>query len=170
MTIAIVSSPDYFDLVELLSPYVTDARDLLRLANSVADKCNEVVAREVDDALDQAESPFRRIMDNQAEELRNLRAEVERLRNAQAVSRDASVEAETRKGLLFALESPQVMRYLEDGHKIYAIKFVRTQCNIGLRAAKNAVEHPDVTAAMEGACWQNCCTSGLTSDNPTSWS
>ena len=116
MTINIVSSPDYFDIAELLAPYVTDARDLLRLSNSVADKTNEVVRREVDEALDEAEAPFRRIMDEQSREINSLHQEVADLREQLAVRQAvsaANLRSETTRGIDYALGSGEVMGHLD---------------------------------------------------------
>lgn len=136
MTINLVTSPDYFDFAELVAEFVSDQRTVLRLTNSVVDKCNEVVTREVDDALDSAESPFRRIMDDQEAEIQGLYSRLNQAEDARNTLHEVLVNV--------ARQDAEVIGFRDQDKKINAIKRLRQMTNCGLLAAKNAVEDPRV--------------------------
>lgn len=131
-SIPAVTSPDYFDFAELVGAYVEDPRLLLILTNSVTDKVNEIVNREVDDALDSAGHPFQNIIREQEEELQSVYGQL----NAQQDRRDDLHEVL----VTVCLHSEVVGNHVRNGQKINAIKELRRLTNASLRASKEAVE------------------------------
>lgn len=141
--IPIVHNADYFDFVELIGTYVEDPRVMLRVTNSVVDKANEVVAREVDNALDVAESPFRRIMDEQEQELQTVYGQLHVLEGHRNDVHEILVNvARQDDDILSLLRGEPMFR-----RKIDAIKRLRALTGAGLKGAKDAIEDPRVPDA-----------------------
>lgn len=142
-SIPMVSNPDYFDFAELVGANVKNTRKALMLTNSVVDKCNEVVAREVDNALDEAESPFRRIMDEQERELQTVYGQLHVLEGHRNDMHEVLVNvARQDDAILDAMRGDAMHR-----RKIEAIKRLRQVTMCGLKAAKDAIEDPRVADA-----------------------
>lgn len=147
MTISIVTDADYFDFAALVGPYVkksrNSARDLLTLTNSIVDKTNDVVAREVDDALDVAESPFRRIMDEQTQQLRDAEA------ISMAQQRDIKYYKDNLHNVLTHIAStdPIIIEMVNKGENYNAIKRLRNITNVTLKPAADAIKSDVVKQA-----------------------
>lgn len=147
MTINIVSNPDYFDFAELVAEFVSDQRTVLRLTNSIVDKTNEVVHREVFDALDDATHPFRSLIQEQEQELQSVygslhaeRADNDSLRQQLADKRDDLHEVLVN----VCRTSEVIVGFVAETKKINAIKELRRLTNASLKASKEAVEDPRV--------------------------
>lgn len=145
------ASPGYIKFAELVNQFVPSLGDMLLLTNSIADLHVELARDAVDDALDVAESPFRRIVDEQADEINSLYRQLDDLREQlatqKAVAR-ANINADTVRGIDFAVDDPETLEFMKDTRKIDAIKRVRVKTGIGLKAAKDAVESTQVTLAV----------------------
>ncbi len=124
------------EYVELVSPYFEDPTTMMRVVNGIVDLTNEVVDNAVNDALDNAESPFRRIMDEQSAELASVYGELHAQREQRNDLHEVLVNV--------ARQDAEVIRHLNESHKIYAIKRMRQMTNCDLKAAKEAVEDPRV--------------------------
>ena len=164
----------YRDLAALLAENADKNVDgwmqtLLVLTNSVRNLMDEHAQALVDDALDSAESPFRRIMDEQERELQSVytslhaeRADNDALRSEVAALKAVSNgtwqrgQTATEKGIAFALNDAETLSLVQRERKIVAIKRVRASVGIGLKEAKDAVESAAVQEAAENFCHAEC--------------
>jgi ribosomal protein L7/L12 len=157
-SIPLATSPDYFDFAELVGEFIEPPRTMLRLTNSIVDKVNEIVAREVDEVLEDASHPFRSIIAQQEEELASVYGQL----HAQQDKRDDLHEVLVN----VCRNSPTVLGYVRESKKINAIKELRRLTSASLRSTKEAVEDPRVVDAA-GDPWGQVTNVGT--EQPPGW-